>query len=290
MITRRSFSAGLAGSIASASAFAARFTKPLGVQLYTVRDVMPKQPKETIQEIAKIGFKEIEGTWAGFENVLPMLREAGLKPVSLHVPGALATGNWKAWGSDPMTWEQVAAKVKGWGIPYMVIPYVRPDERGKTLDHYRKFSDELNKGGEAAAKMGLKLAYHNHAFEFAPMEGSSPFQVMMERTTAKVGLEMDVFWVTVAGQDPLALLGKYKGRVPLVHLKDMAKGTANRYDERVERTAFKEVGNGTLDFGKILKAGRAAGVVHYFVEQDQCPGNPLDSLRQSYQAVRKLAL
>jgi len=94
--------------------------------------------------------------------------------------------------------------------------------------------------------------------------------------------------VSVCGHDPVELLGKLKGRVPLMHLKDKASGTANQFNEGVARTAFKEVGSGILDWPKILKAADAAGVEHYFVEQDKTPGDPVESLRQSYSFVSKL--
>src|SRR5258708_27024823 len=125
----------------------------------------------------------------------------------------------------------------------------------------------------------MTLAYHNHAFEFQGAEGQRPFDILMERTDPKlVKLEMDVFWVSTAGQDPVALLKQYPGRVALLHLKDKAAGAPVRFSEDVGHEAFKEVGSGSLDFAAILKAAKAAGGQHYFVEQDFCPGNPIDSL------------
>jgi len=103
-----------------------------------------------------------------------------------------------------------------------------------------------------------------------------------------VALEMDVFWVSVAGHDPVGMLQEWKGRVALLHLKDKAKGTPVQYNEGVDRTAFKEVGSGSLDFTAILKAAPAAGVKHYFVEQDQTPGDPIESLRKSYEFVSRI--
>jgi sugar phosphate isomerase/epimerase len=121
------------------------------------------------------------------------------------------------------------------------------------------------------------------------MEGTSGFQVMMDRLDPKLcGFELDCFWVSVAGNDPAALLTKLSGRVPLVHLKDKLAGTPVLYKESVDRGAFKEVGNGTLDWKAILKAAAAAKVEHYFVEQDQTPGDPVESLRQSFANLQKL--
>jgi len=112
---------------------------------------------------------------------------------------------------------------------------------------------------------------------------------MMDRTDKNlVSLEMDVFWVSVAGHDPVETLEKMKGRVALLHCKDKAKGTPLMYKETVERTAFKEVGNGVLDWPKVLKAADEAGAAHYFVEQDQTPGDPVESLKQSFAFLSKM--
>jgi sugar phosphate isomerase/epimerase len=103
-----------------------------------------------------------------------------------------------------------------------------------------------------------------------------------------VAFELDVFWVSVAGGDPAEMIGKLAGRLPLLHLKDKAEGTPVMFKESVPRTAFKEVGNGVLDWPKVLRAAAAANVAHYFVEQDQTQGDPLDSLRQSFGFLSKL--
>src|SRR5262249_1334478 len=100
---------------------------------------------------------------------------------------------------------------------------------------------------------------------------------------------MDAFWVSVAGHDPVEMLGKLKGRVPLIHLKDKAEGTPVMYKESVARTAFKEVGNGVIDWSKVLKAAGPGGVKHYFVEEDQEPGDPVESLQQSHAYLSKLS-
>ena len=122
-----------------------------------------------------------------------------------------------------------------------------------------------------------------------PMEGTTPFQVMLDNTDRKlVNLEMDYFWVSVAGHDPVELLDTLAGRVPLLHLKDKEKGTADTFKESVPRTAFKEVGHGVIEWPKVLAAASSAGVAHYFVEQDQTPGDPVESLRQSFAYVSKL--
>ncbi|MBM3726873.1 MAG: sugar phosphate isomerase/epimerase [Acidobacteria bacterium] len=258
--------------------------KPIGAQLYTLREQLPKSPKEILQQLAAIGYKEVEGVWAGFDQLAPLIKEAGLKIVSLHIDMRLAFGK-----AGDGAWEKTAETLTSHGIRYGVIPYVMPNERGG-LDVYRRMAAEMNKGGELFRKAGLTLCYHNHAFEFEPMEGSSPLKVLLEGWDRKlVSLEADMFWVAIGGADPAAFFKQHKGRIALMHIKDRAAGTPQMYKETVPRTAFKEVGGGDLNVPAILKAASGAGVKHFFVEQDQCPGNPLDSLRQSYQYLEKLS-
>jgi sugar phosphate isomerase/epimerase len=135
----------------------------------------------------------------------------------------------------------------------------------------------------------MQFCYHHHAFEFGPKEGSRAIDVFLERFDPKlVKFEMDVFWVSVAGQDPVELLGKWKGRVALIHLKDKAPGLKTHFAENLSPNAFREVGLGVLDFSKILAAAHEAGVQHYFVEQDEEAEDPVDSLAYSYGTLEKL--
>jgi len=179
-------------------------------------------------------------------------------------------------------------QAKKWGFAYAVFPYLPPAERGG-LDKIRILTDKLNRAGEKCRAVGLGFCYHNHAFEFEPMEGTTGFQVMMDRLDKKLcGFEMDCFWVSVAGHDPVELLKKLSGRVPLLHLKDKAPGTPVMFKESVDRGAFKEVGSGVIDWPAVLRAAASSGVQHYFVEQDQTPGDPVESLRQSFGYLSKL--
>jgi sugar phosphate isomerase/epimerase len=282
MFSRRSFLQAGAGAGLAATA-RAKTLSAVGVQLYTVRTVLPEKPAETLRAIDAIGYREIEGTQGLLDKILPALQGTKLKPVSMHLDSKVVT-----LGTDDDL-ARVLERVKKAGFRYAVMPYLPPNERGG-LDVIKKLADKLNRAGEKCRAAGLRLCYHNHAFEFEPMGGSTPLQTLLENTDAKtLALELDLFWVSVAGQDPAATLARYKGRVPLVHLKDRAKDTPDRFNEAVERTAFKEVGNGTLDWPKVLKAAEAAGVEHYFVEQDQTPGDPIESLRQSFAFVSKLS-
>ena len=209
--------------------------------------------------------------------------------MSGHIETPILTGG-PAWGGAQAgyTLDNAIEDSKKMGLSYMVAPYVQPKERGD-LDYFRKFADDLNRAGEKISKAGMTLCYHNHAFEFKGVEGQRVWDVMVERFDRKhVQFELDLFWVSVAGQVPAEVLKKLAGRVPLVHLKDKGWGTPTQFDESVKPEAFKEVGAGTMEFAPILRACEKAGVKHYFVEQDQTPKDPLASIRLSYTNLRNL--
>jgi len=283
MVSRREFLQ--ASSLGAALGVAGRTAqlKNIGVQLYTVRTVLPGKPKETLDAIRGIGYQEVEATYAGLDGVWPAIQASGLKPVSIHLDSkAVTQGN-------PDDLSRVFDQLKQRGFSYAVFPYLPEPERGG-VDVIKAFAGKLNLAGEKCRAAGMSFCYHNHAFEFATENGATLFQVMLDNTDKKlVGLELDVFWVSVAGNDPVALLQKLAGRVPLLHLKDKAEGTPLMFKESVPRTAFKEVGNGVVDWPKVLRAAAAAGVAHYFVEQDQTPGDPVESLRQSFGYLSKLS-
>jgi sugar phosphate isomerase/epimerase len=281
MFTRRDFLAAASAAIASPRLCAGALSS-IGVQLYTVRTVLPKQPAETLKAIHDIGYREIEATYDGLDKMWPAVEASGLKPVSIHLPNTLMNDG----KEDDLA--RAIDQTKKWGFTFAVFPYLPPAERGG-LEKIRILCDKLNRAGERCRAAGLRFAYHNHAFEFEPMDGTTGFQLMMDRLDPKLcNFELDCFWVSVAGHDPVELLGKLSGRVPLVHLKDKLAGTPLLYKESVDRAAFKEVGNGTLDWPAILRAAASAKVEHYFVEQDQTPGDPIASLRQSFANLQKL--
>jgi sugar phosphate isomerase/epimerase len=247
----------------------------LGVQLYTVRNTIGANPAAVLKAIQDIGYHEVEATYGNLNEIWPALKETQLKPVSIHVDTAIFfEGGAKL--------DAAIADVKQRGFQYIVLPYVPPAQRGG-LDTFKKLAETLNKAGEKAKAAGLTLCYHNHAFEFEPMQGTTGLEVMMKEThKGLVFLEMDIFWVSVAGHDPVALLKQYSNRVALLHLKDKASGTAVQYNENVPKPTFKEVGNGVIDIPAVLAAAKRSGVRNFFVEQDQTPGDPIESLRESY--------
>jgi sugar phosphate isomerase/epimerase len=282
MIRRRSFLQAGAAAMLAGRGFA-KTLSAVGVQLYTVRGVLPENPAEILRAIESIGYKEVEATQGLVEKMWPAFQQTRLKPVSIHIDSKVVTQG----SADDLS--RVLDDFKKRGFSFVVFPYLPPAERGG-LDVIKKLAGTLNAAGRQCREAGMRLCYHNHAFEFEPMGGSTPFETLMQNTDPKfVGIEMDLFWVSVAGLDPAETLAKHKGRVPLAHLKDKAKDTPNRFNETVDRSAFKEVGGGTVNWPQVLKAADAAGVEHYFVEQDQTPGDPVESLRQSYAFVSKLS-
>jgi sugar phosphate isomerase/epimerase len=302
--TRRSFlettllsACGLAGSAAWARAQTGSGTAGIldrtGVALFTVRELM-KDPVPTLEAIAKLGYRFVEGGL--LPSLAPAVKAAGLQQLSAYAPTYLVTGNRQAWADgapllpESYTWEQAVAEAKGRGLQYLVIAYLKKAERG-SLDDYRRLAAKLDKAGEACGKAGLTLAYHAHAFEYEAIDGIRPLDLLLEETApAHLTFELDTFWASIAGQDPAQMLAAHKGRVPLVHLKDKARGTPVQYDnDKVPKEAFKEVGNGEVDFAAFLKLAEQSGVRYLYVEQDHCIGStPLDSLRTSYANVRKL--
>ena len=282
MLSRRKFVQ--SGTLAAVLSSAARAKKlqTIGVELYTVRNIFPEKPAETLRALDALGYREAEGNYADIGKIMPALQSLHLKLISVHVDMQLVLK-----GKDDDLSRAFAA-VKKSGASYAVFPYVPPADRGG-LDVIRRLGETLTRAGQKCRAEGLTFCYHNHAFEFEPMEGTTPLQVLMDSSDKNaVHLELDAFWVSVAGHDPVEMLKKYTGRVRLLHLKDKAKGTPVMYKESPGKAAFKEVGNGILDWAKILRVTSAAGVEHYFVEQDQCPGSPFDSIQVSFDYLRRL--
>lgn len=279
-LNRRQFLAATAAA-GVIPAFAKTLSK-VGVQLYTVRSVIGDKTTETVQELEKIGFREAECVAANLDKVWAALKQTKIQPVSIHLDTQLFTRN-----QDKLPAALDDAKKKG--FQFAVCPYIAPQDRGGE-DVIKKLGDTLNKAGEICKKSGLQLAYHNHAFEFEPVPGKGTLLDILLNTAdaSLVHLELDIMWSQVAGVDPVSVLKKYGKRVALMHLKNVAAGVERRYNEKVPREAFKDVGSGSIDIKAVLAAAQSAGVKHYFVEQDQTPGNPTDSLRQSFDYLKTL--
>ena len=280
----------------SALASAAFFVKPsahkynhsyIGVQLYTVRDAMQKDPAGTLAKVAQIGYNSVEAaTYTGTQQFYGMDAKAFaalLKQNGLIIPSAhFRLGEEKQNGADVKgtilhEWDKAVDDAAAVGIKYMVCAYLSAEERGD-IDHYKKLAEQFNKAAETCKKAGIQFCYHNHDFEFEDKGGQLPYDILLNNTDKNlVKMELDLYWVTRAGHDPVALFEKHPGRFPLWHVKDM---------DNTDKHAFTEVGNGTIDFKKIFKSAKTSGMQYFFVEQDICPGSPFDSITKSYNYIK----
>ncbi len=279
------------GALATSAALLPHFDvlaatpKKVGLQLYTLRDLMAKDPDGTLKKVAEIGYKEVESYGYADGKLFgktPKEFSALLAQLGLTMPsGHYITGNVVITGKGTLKndWERTVADAAQMGQKYMVCAFLFPEERAK-LDDYKRVAELFNKSAAVCRAAGIQFAYHNHDFEFKEIDGHVPYEVLLSETDpALVKMELDLYWATFAGQDPLALFKKYPGRFPLWHVKDMAK-TPER--------EFAEVGTGSIDFAAIFKAKKTAGLVHYFVEQDVCKRPPLEAITISYGNVKKM--
>src|ERR1041385_2714402 len=245
---------------------------PIGIQLYTVRRELAKDVEGTLAKLAAIGYREVE--FAGYpegtaKSLRAILDRLHLRAPSGHVGTQALRTDWAR------TLEQAAAV----GQRYVVVAFI-PQEERRTADDWKRMAAAFNRAGEAAKAAGLQFCYHNHDFEFVPLDGALPYDLLLAETDPKlVRLELDLYWITKGGRDPLAYFAKWPGRFPLVHVKDM-DATPNKF--------FADVGKGTIDFPRIFRRAGQAGIRHYFYEQDETPGSPFESAKASYQYLRAL--
>lgn len=239
----------------------------IGLQLYTVRSAMQRDVEATLRAVAQIGYREVE--FAGYFGRTPaalrtLLADICLRPASTHV------------GFDDF--ERAAHDAAELGCDWIVIPWTDADQRN-SLDALHRTADRLNECARVARDAGLRFAYHNHDFEFRPVEGRLPFDVLLERTDPRlVEFELDLYWVHKAGGDIAHWLAT--GRVSMVHVKDWGPAPD---------LAMRDVGGGVADWTSILRDVRRAGATHWFVEHDD-PADPMASARNSYSHLASLNL
>ena len=228
-----------------------------GLQLYTLRDVLPDDPKGVLKQVASYGYKQIEsyehsklGIFWGMKNTefKTLMNDLGMKIVSSHC-------------DINKDFERKAAEAAEIGMHYLLCPYLGPQ---KKIDDFKKFAETFNQKGEICKKNGIRFGYHNHDYGFVRLEGQYPQDVLMQNTDKNlVDFEMDIYWVVTAGQDPIAWIDKYPGRFKLCHIKDRKKGATPS-----QRDVSVELGTGSIDFKKILIEADKKGMNYYFVEQE----------------------
>jgi sugar phosphate isomerase/epimerase len=242
----------------------------IGLQLYTVRDAMKKDFDGTIAKVAAAGYGEVE--FAGYFGKTPAEVKAVLERNHLSAPAA------HIGALEPDKLPAALDAARAIGHEYVVIPWI-PVESRKTLDDWKRVAESFNKAGQQAQAAGLQLAYHNHDFEFAKVDGRIPYDVLLEATDPKlVQLEIDLYWITKGGQDPLSYFARWPGRIPLVHVKDSMGPPDNK---------MADVGAGTIDWKRIFAREDQAGIKHFFVEHDQ-PADPFASIKASCAYLKKL--
>jgi sugar phosphate isomerase/epimerase len=256
----------------------------IGLQLYTVRDQMKADFDGTVAKVAQIGYKEVE--FAGYfgrtgQQVRALLDQNSLSALAAHVQ----------YDQLDDKFSSVIQTSKTIGMEYIVCPWI-PENLRKSPDIWKQASEKFNRAGEQAKKAGIQFAYHNHWFEFLPVNGKLPYDELLSLCDSDlVKMELDLCWITVGGGDPLRYFDRYPGRFPLVHVKDIKKlptvTQAGAQDFGSSLTNMTEVGSGIIDWKKIFAQSDQAGIKHYIVEHDN-PKAPFDSIKTSYEYLNKL--
>ncbi len=257
---------------------AAPLHMPVGLQLYSVRNLLPKDFDGTLQKVAAAGYKEVEAagyfdkTAADFGNAL---QKAGLRCISTHHQLVQLRTQL----------DQLVEYGQAIGLEYIICSWAGvhrdPARTGDlNLDDWRYVADQFNTIGAKVQAAGMTFGYHNHTIEFAKENGIVFFDELLKRTDPKVvSFEMDCGWVVAGGHNPVEYLSKFPERFPLLHMKDMIKQPDGKWRNVV-------MGKGTIDYKPILRA--AAGLKHYFIEQEEFEGDPITELHEDADFMKKL--
>ncbi len=247
---------------------------PIAVQMYTLRDEAASDFRGTLEKVARMGYDGVE--FAGFGGLEAEVLKGLLEGLGLRCAGAHE-------GMDRLeqSLDEVIAFHQRLGSRYVVVPWLGEDRWGGP-EGWPGVGRMLAALGARLREAGLQLCYHNHSFEFQRFDGEYGLDLLYSSAPAEaLQAELDTYWVKHGGEDPVAYIERYAGRVPLVHLKDMAPG---------EDRAFAEVGEGILDIPAIFEAADRAGTEWIIVEQDVCQRPPLESVRLSLENLRKMGL
>jgi sugar phosphate isomerase/epimerase len=279
MLNRRKFLA-LSAAAWPAMALGAGKHIPLGAQLYTIRDLLKGDNLlQLLKQIRAIGYEEVE-LYADLYNK----RSAHELALVLHRSGLAAP-------SGHFNYEDFAAKIpyaKRLGLKWMVCPML-PKAQWGSPEGFRRAASTFNTWAKQCKQHGMRFAFHNHNYEFQDLKGTTGFDILVKETDPDlVWLEMDTYWITQAGRDPVLLLNQLGRRVRMLHLKDRKADvpTSQELDDAAKH--FTEAGNGTIAFKPLLALAQKLGVEHYFVEQDESDKSPMESLKISYTYLRKI--
>ena len=275
MISRRQWlahGAALAGTLATGPLAARTKAKPIGLQLYTVRELFAADPMGTLEKVAAIGYREVEYGGGGYDKLdhaalRKTMDRVGLKCPSLHI-------GYEALGSD---FDGAVKMARTLGADTVVLPWMTPEMRN--FESWKGALANFNLWAGKLKAAGLGFAYHNHDFEFTvKSEGRSMFDMLVTDTDpALVRIELDLFWTIAAGEDPTAVIRRLPGRIYAYHVKD-----------RTADGKMTSVGAGTIDFADIFTLNELAGVKHFYVENDQSPAPYLPDITASFAALSRL--
>jgi sugar phosphate isomerase/epimerase len=258
---------------------------PIGLEMYTVRDQFAKAPVVTLKQVAAAGYKEIEA--AAF---LPMnLSVADLKR-QLTKDGLQNPSGFLEVPKSVDEWKKSIAGAQAFGWKYVVIAYTELAD----ADGWKRLADLFNQCGRVAGDAGIQFCYHNHLREFAKVGDTTGYDILLTNCDPTLmKMELDIFWITYAGADPLPYFKKYPGRFPLLHIKDMKKdavGSDTKFPPDSGPNPFAPVGQGKINWPEIFAHVHEAGAQHIFVEQDRSDTSPLEAIKISYDYLRNLRL
>lgn len=291
---------------------AASGLKKIGIQLFSLPKLLDEDFRSAIEMLARIGYREIEmygpfpfsspSAQQRWDSITPSLGFSGsgyFGHSASEVKAILDENNMTvpAIHTDLETlqtrMDQLGEAGEELGFTYAGLPSI-PVEKRQNLDDYKRMADTFNKIGQNALRAGLKFSYHNHGYGLAEMEGQIPLNVILDHTDPSlVFLEMDVYWTTAGGADPVQYLETYPKRYRLMHLKDMKEkvrfsGDGGDPEQWIELFPYMTTaGNGILDLKTIIRKARNAGIKHFFVEQDMV-ANPETALKQSFDYLKTL--
>lgn len=278
---RREFIQTSAFALAATAAMPAFSIPPsfrIGLQLYTLRDVIGKDPKNVVKQLADLGYQDLEtygyndGMLFGMKSkeFAEYVKSLGMRITSGHYQLGKSDRTKAVKGSILNEWERAVTDAKEMGQEYVVLAYLNEDER-KTIDDYKWICEKLNRAGETCNRYGLRMNYHNHAFEFDKFGDQVAYDVMLAELDPKlVGMEMDMYWTTFAEKNPIDYFKKYPGRFEQWHLKDM---------DKTDRKKNADLGTGSIDFKKLLTYASLAGLKHTYCEHDTYPKSSWDSVK-----------
>ncbi|CAH0244757.1 Inosose dehydratase [Pedobacter sp. Bi27] len=288
MLSRRSFI--LNSSMAAAAALlvpsfacVASDKKSVGLQLYSLRDELPKDVKGTIAKVAKAGFKEVETYGFSIKDQFWGLTPAEFKKLlddnGLTAPsGHYGLGSYLTDGNTEELKAAIAA-AKVLGSEYVTIPWLDESIR-KSADDYKKIAVKINEAGKLAKEAGIRLAYHNHNFEFDKQGDTTGYEILLKGTDKNlVDFELDLYWVVRSGNDPIKLFKENPGRFTMWHVKDMDKANP---------ALNAEVGTGSINFKPIFADAKLSGMKHFFIEHEtNYKPNPMESVAASCAYIKK---